>query len=62
MNTYRIYVLNAEDRVAEIVENNFDGDRQALETAEDLSAGQYAAEVWDGERLVARLGGELSLS
>lgn len=62
MNTYRIYVLDPEDRVADIVETRFPDDRRALEAAEDLSVGQYAAEVWAGERLVARLGGELCLS
>jgi hypothetical protein len=62
MNTYRIYVLNSQDRVEDIVENPFASDHEALETAEDLSAGQYAAEVWSGERLIARLGGVLCLS
>lgn len=62
MKTYRIYVLTSQDDVADVVENPFADDRAALETAEDLSAGQYAAEVWAGERLVARLGGEFSLS
>jgi hypothetical protein len=62
MNTYRIYVLNPEERVAEVIEDAFATDLEALKTAEDLSIGQYAAEVWDGERLVARLGSEFSLS
>jgi len=61
MNTYRIYVLNRQDRIADALEENLPGDRQALERAEDLFAGQYAAEVWDGERLVGRIGGDLQL-
>jgi hypothetical protein len=61
MNRYRIYVLNRQDRVAEKFEDAFPSDRAALEAAEDVSAGAYAAEVWDGERLVARLGGELRI-
>jgi hypothetical protein len=61
MNLYRIYVLNPEERVAEKFEDAFPSDRAALERAEDISAGQYAAEVWDGERLVARLGGEFRI-
>lgn len=59
MNTYRIYVLTSQDRVKDSIEDKFASDEVALETAEDLSAGQYAAEVWAGERLVARLGGAL---
>ena len=61
MNLYRIYVLNRQERVAEKYEDAFPSDRAALERAEDLGAGQYAAEVWDGERLVARLGGEFRI-
>jgi len=62
MSQYRIYVLNAQDCVAAALERLFRTDREALEKAEDLSAGQYAAEVWQGERLVARLGGAFLLS
>ena len=61
MNRYRIYVLNRQDRVADKLEDAFPSDRAALEAAEDVCAGAYAAEVWDGERLVARLGGELRI-
>ena len=61
MNQYRIYVLNRQDRIADALQENLPNDRRALERAEVLSAGQYAAEVWDGERLVGRLGGELQL-
>ncbi|RAK51484.1 hypothetical protein [Phenylobacterium deserti] len=61
MNQYRIYVLNRQDRIADALEEDLPNDRRALERAEALSAGQYAAEVWDGERLVGRLGGELRL-
>lgn len=61
MADYRIYVLNAQDRIANALERLFRSEREALETAEDLRAGAYAAEVWQGERLVARLGGALTL-
>jgi hypothetical protein len=61
MTDYRIYVLNRQDRIAEAREQTLPNDRAALEAAEDASAGQYAAEVWAGERLVARLGGDLPL-
>jgi hypothetical protein len=62
MNVYRIYVLNSQDRVADEIEQRYASDRMALERAEDLSAGQYAAEVWAGERLVARLGPEFEIT
>lgn len=62
MHSYRIYILTLQDRIAEILEAVFATDREALEAAEDRAAGAYAAEVWSGERLVARLGGELTLA
>jgi hypothetical protein len=62
MNVYRIYVLNSQDRVADQIEQRYPSDKLALERAEDLSAGQYAAEVWAGERLVGRLGPEFQIS
>jgi hypothetical protein len=61
MTQYRIYVLNGEDRIAEALMDRFADDNQALEHAEDAYAGQYAAEVWEGERLVGRIGGELPI-
>lgn len=61
MNHYRIYVLNPQERVSEKFEDAFPSDRAALECAEDVRGGAYAAEVWDGERLVARLGGEFRI-
>jgi hypothetical protein len=62
MSQYRIYVLNSQERVARSLEVDFPADRDALAHAEDARAGHYAAEVWDGERLVGRLGGEFSLA
>jgi hypothetical protein len=62
MTNYRIYVLNPQERIAEKFEDAFPSDRAALERAEDVRAGQYAAEVWDGDRLVARLGEEFRIS
>ena len=61
MHRYRIYVLNLQDRIARTLEDCLPSDRDALEIAENARAGQYAAEVWDGERLVGRLGGVLLL-
>ncbi|WP_041373152.1 hypothetical protein [Phenylobacterium zucineum] len=61
MSSYRIYVLNRQDRIADEIEGQFPTDRAALERAEEVLTGRYAAEVWHGERLVARLGGCLEL-
>jgi hypothetical protein len=61
MTQYRIYVLNGEDRIAQALMDRFANDNAALEHAEDAYAGQYAAEVWDGERLVGRIGGGLPI-
>ena len=61
MGRYRIYVLDAEDRVAAELEQGFPSERAALVCAEVARIGQYAAEVWRGERLVRRLGGPLTL-
>jgi hypothetical protein len=62
LSLYRIYVLNAQDRIARSIEALFPTDRAALAGARNAQADFYAAEVWDGERLVGRLGGEFSLA
>ena len=61
MARYRIYVLDAKDRIAAQLEELFASDRAALTCADIARLGQYAAEVWAGERLVGRLGGALEL-
>lgn len=61
MTSYRIYVLNPQDRIADLIEAVFETDAAALRRAETALGHGYAAEVWQGERLVARLGGELRL-
>lgn len=62
MTSYRIYVLNRQDRIYDRLEGEFPNDRAALEYAEETLGGRYAAEVWDGGRLVGRLGGALALN
>ena len=62
VSLYRIYVLNTQDRIAKSSEQEFASDIDALAHAENVRAGYYAAEVWDGPRLVNRLGGEFSLA
>jgi hypothetical protein len=61
MSRYRIYVLDQLERIAASLEEVFEGDSAALKCARLAAVGQYAAEVWNGERLVARLGGQLRL-
>ncbi|WP_421930579.1 hypothetical protein [Phenylobacterium sp.] len=61
MKQYRLYVLNPEERVAATREAPFPDDITALKEATEMRADQYAVEVWMGERLVGRVGGEFSL-
>jgi hypothetical protein len=61
MSRYRIYILDRLERIAASLEEAFEGDQQAVKCAKVASVGQYAAEVWNGPRLVARLGGQLQL-
>jgi hypothetical protein len=58
MTPYRIYVLNGDERVVASADLHYRSDAEALEYAEEAGAGHHAAEVWDGERLVDRLGAE----
>lgn len=62
MSRYRIYLLDGEDRIAAELEERFASERAAVVCAEMARSGQYAAEVWTGERLVERLGGGLKLA
>lgn len=61
MNTYRIYVLDRRERIAVAREVRFAADRDALDYARRIRSGYAAAEVWEGERLVARLGAEFRI-
>ena len=61
MSRYRIYVLDIQERIAASAEEAFANDGAALQCAWIAAVGQYAAEVWKGERLIARLGGVLKL-
>lgn len=61
MTTYRVYVLNHQERVADTRERSYADDREALAAAETARNGHYAVEVWAGQRLVGRLGGEFLL-
>ncbi len=61
MTEYRIYVLTPQERIDETRQGCFPDDAAALAQAEALRRDGYAAEVWAGERLVGRVGGEFSL-
>jgi hypothetical protein len=61
MTAYRLYVLNDRDLVADAIENEFASDIEALARAEAVRHDEYAVEVWTGERLVGRLGGDFEV-
>jgi hypothetical protein len=61
MNSYRLYVLSPQERVADAREAQFPDDNTALAQADALRQDNYAVEVWVGERLVGRVGGEFNL-
>jgi hypothetical protein len=56
MASYRIYVLDAEDRIASVVERELQDDATATVAAEALRGDFSAAEVWRGADLVVRTG------
>jgi hypothetical protein len=56
MASYRIYVLDSDDRVAAVVERDMESDAAATRAAETLRGDSFAAEVWRGAELVARTG------
>lgn len=61
MTAYRLYALTGQDHVARTCEAAFADDHRAVQAAKALGRGCYAVEIWRGELLVARLGGELVL-
>lgn len=61
MNSYRLYLLNQQERIAEALVREHASDEDALASAISAQADHHAVEVWDGARLVGRIGGEFSL-
>lgn len=61
MNSYRLYVLNRQERIAEAMVRDHANDQDALDGAHGLQGEHHAVEVWDGARLVGRIGGAFSL-
>ena len=61
MKSYRLYLLNREDLIADALEGLFANDDEALARAEAARKDYYAVEVWHGGRLVGRLGEEFLL-
>ena len=59
--SYRIFILNQHDEGPMEVREHFADDLAALNHAKELLARARAAEVWHGERLVARLGSDFEL-
>ena len=56
MARYRIYVLDGDDQVANLVEREMVDDAAATNAAEVLRGDSPAAEVWRGVDLVTRTG------
>ncbi|HEY2050954.1 MAG TPA: hypothetical protein VGH03_16570 [Caulobacteraceae bacterium] len=56
MPSYRIYVLDSDDRIASVVERDLEDDAAATLVAETLRGDFSAAEVWRGADLVVRTG------
>jgi hypothetical protein len=54
--SYRIFILNPADRGCMELREQFADDHEAVSHAAALLADAHAAEIWHGERLVARLG------
>ena len=48
MNSYRLYVLSPQERVADAREVQFPDDHAALAQADALRQDNYAVEVWTG--------------
>lgn len=56
MTSYRIYLLDSDDRIAAVVEREMESDDAAMHAAEALRGDSPAAEVWRGAELVTRTG------
>jgi hypothetical protein len=61
MNSYRLYLLTPQERIAAALVREHTTDQDALEGAERIQGEHHAVEVWEGARLVGRLGGEFAL-
>lgn len=61
MNSYRLYLLNRQERIDQALVREHPNDEAALKGAVVLQDGHHAVEIWEGARLVGRLGGEFSL-
>ena len=59
METYRLYCLDGVGKVASAEWIEADDDDAAIATAEAIGKGR-SCELWQGERLVARIQGETS--
>ena len=62
MTYYRLYMLNRHDAIDQALEDQFEDDRCALARAETEGRSYFAVEVWTGQRLVGRVGGEYSVA
>ena len=56
MNTYRLHLFGLDGGIAQVSEVQCPGDDLALAFAAERGRDHATAELWAGERLVARLG------
>ena len=61
MNSYRLYLLNRREHIAQALVSEHASDEDALQDAAVAQGDHHAVEVWEGSRLVGRIGGEFSL-
>lgn len=57
MKSYRLYVVTAQEDISAAFENEYQNDQEAMARAARLQEERHAVEVWNGERLVGRVGG-----
>jgi len=59
VQTYRLYCLDGVGKVASAEWIEADGDEAAIEAAGDIRNGR-SCELWQGNRLVMRMGGRVA--
>lgn len=62
MTAYRSYFLDLKDKIQGFTEFDAASDDDALAHVEAIKDEHFAVEVWEGSRLVGRVGGELDLT
>lgn len=58
MIPYRIYILDDNDRIAEVIEKDCPSDEEALAAARQISEPDGTVEVWQLARCLGKVGGD----